>query len=188
MILFIIIILITYRWYFWFNFFLLNFLTFSWIDKPIVLIKVLSGEQMYQEVSSSSNSNINNNYGYNTNVSSSNIDNNGKNQQKSYSNHSDQPTTTTTTMMEHYYRFNEMSEIFFNCSINSNPDAHRIEWFMNEKLIHTNIPKGKNFILCLFIVFLSKIIHCPESNSIYINWFEKLFKSQSKSKSFLFSF
>lgn len=42
-----------------------------------------------------------------------------------------------------YYRFVEMEEIFFNCSINSNPEAHSTEWFCNEKLIFTDIPKGK---------------------------------------------
>lgn len=105
---------------------------------------------MYHEVSSS-NSNINNDYISNRSNASvfsqtdnskdqkySNLNNNNKN--------NNQQTTTTTTAtsstMEHYYRFIEMSEIFFNCTINSNPESYLIEWFMNKKLIYTDIPKG----------------------------------------------
>ncbi|XP_027203547.2 uncharacterized protein LOC113797380 isoform X3 [Dermatophagoides pteronyssinus] len=147
--------------------------------KPIVLIKVLSGEQMYHEVSSS-NSNINNDYISNRSNASvfsqtdnskdqkySNLNNNNKN--------NNQQTTTTTTAtsstMEHYYRFIEMSEIFFNCTINSNPESYLIEWFMNKKLIYTDIPKGiiitntnRTLIISPSQRRSSGIYHCSATN------------------------
>ncbi|OTF72899.1 hypothetical protein BLA29_008073 [Euroglyphus maynei] len=88
---------------------------------------------MFQEVSS----NINNN-GY---MRSSNQSNATFKISSSNNSNNDNKKQQTTSQMEHYYRFIEMSEIFFNCTINSNPDSHLIEWFMNEKLIHTDIPK-----------------------------------------------
>lgn len=42
-----------------------------------------------------------------------------------------------------YHQFLEMQEIFFNCSINANPQAHLVHWFFNGKTLQTDLSKGR---------------------------------------------
>lgn len=41
-------------------------------------------------------------------------------------------------------KFVESQEIFFNCSINANPQVHLVHWFFNGKALHTDLAKGKS--------------------------------------------
>ena len=40
------------------------------------------------------------------------------------------------------HRFVEMQEIFFNCSIKTNPPVNIVQWYFNGKTLHTDLTKG----------------------------------------------
>lgn len=52
-------------------------------------------------------------------------------------------TEKEITSRRNYHQFLEMQEIFFNCSINANPQAHLVHWFFNGKALQTDLSKGK---------------------------------------------
>ncbi len=52
-------------------------------------------------------------------------------------------TQTELASSSNYHQFREMQEIFFNCSINANPQAHLVLWFFNGKALQTDLSKGR---------------------------------------------
>ena len=121
--------------------------------KPIVTVKVLSGEQMYNKVAHRQHHQPTRPL---LGQSDTFSPDESAGRQSIKRNRNDHNSLNRSISTANYHQFVVLEEIFFNCSIKSNPDVYLVQWFHNERPLQTDLSQGKDNFPIETIVTLSK--------------------------------